>query len=55
MKAAGTLDAATVAQTLRSKDFDTVLGKISFDDKGDISNPGFVLYFINKGKRYYLD
>ncbi|MBT3789836.1 MAG: branched-chain amino acid ABC transporter substrate-binding protein [Alphaproteobacteria bacterium] len=55
VKAAGTLDAAKVAQTLRSKDFDTVLGKISFDDKGDISNPGFVLYFINKGKRYYLD
>ncbi len=50
-----TLDAVQVSKTLRSGKFDTVLGEISFDEKGDISNPGFVMYFFNKGKRYYLD
>ena len=52
---AGTVNAAEVAQALRSRKFKTVLGEISFDAKGDISNPGFVMYFFNKGKRYYLD
>jgi len=52
---AATLNADQVSQTLRSGKFETVLGKINFDEKGDISNPGFVMYFFNKGKRYYLD
>jgi len=52
---AGSLNAADVSNALRSEKFDTVLGQISFDEKGDITNPGFVMYFFNKGKRYYLE
>jgi len=52
---AGTLEASAVSRTLRSQKFNTVLGEVNFDAKGDISNPGFVMYFFNKGKRYYLD
>jgi len=52
---AGTFDASKVAQTLRTEKFDTVLGEINFDEKGDVSNPGFVMYIFNKGKRYYLE
>lgn len=52
---AGAIDAESVANALRSRKFKTVLGEVNFDAKGDISNPGFVMYFFNKGKRYYLD
>jgi branched-chain amino acid transport system substrate-binding protein len=55
VEAVGTTDARTVAGKLKTGEFDTVLGKTSFDEKGDISNPGFVMYFFNKGKRYYLE
>lgn len=55
VKKAGSLNADQVSKTLRSEKFDTVLGSINFDEKGDISNPGFVMYLFNKGKRYYLD
>ncbi len=55
VRKAGSLKAADVAKVLRSENFDTVLGNISFDEKGDITNPGFVMYFFNKGKRYYLE
>jgi len=52
---ANTLKAAEVARALRAGKFSTVLGDIGFDEKGDITNPGFVMYFFNKGKRYYLE
>lgn len=52
---AGSLKADAVAKALRTRKFNTVLGEISFNEKGDISNPGFVMYFFNKGKRYYFD
>ncbi len=55
VKKAGTMNAEAVSTALRSRKFKTVLGEISFDQKGDISNPGFVMYYFNKGKRYYLD
>jgi branched-chain amino acid transport system substrate-binding protein len=55
VKKAGSLDADKVSKVLKSEKFDTVLGEISFDKKGDISNPGFVIYFFNKGKKYYLE
>lgn len=54
VKAAGSLAADKVGAALRSQEFDTVLGRIKFDAKGDISNPGFVMYFFNKGKRHYF-
>ena len=49
------MNADTVATALRARKYKTVLGEVNFDAKGDISNPGFVMYFFNKGKRYYLD
>ena len=48
-------DMAAVSATLKSGKFPSVLGTVSFDKKGDISNPGFVMYYFNKGKRYYLE
>jgi branched-chain amino acid transport system substrate-binding protein len=52
---AGSLEAAAIADALRAHTFDSVLGEVTFDAKGDISNPGFVMYFFNKGKRYYVE
>ena len=52
VREAGTLKAAEVSKVLRSKEFDTVLGRISFDEKGDISIPRFVIYIYNKGKKF---
>ena len=55
VREAGTLKATEVSKVLKSRKFDTVLGEISFDEKGDISNPGFVIYYFNKGKWYYFE
>jgi len=55
VKSAGTLEASKVSKSLRSNTFDTVLGKIKFDDKGDISSPGFVIYYFQNGKKYYFE
>jgi branched-chain amino acid transport system substrate-binding protein len=47
---AGTTDATRVADTIRSGSWDTVLGKLSFDAKGDIREIGYVVYrFDDKG------
>lgn len=48
--AAGTLDTDAVAFTLRQEVFDTVLGRIGFDDKGDATAPGFIWYMWNEGE-----
>ena len=37
VEAAGSLDFAAVTQAMRSRQFDTVLGRIGFDDKGDVT------------------
>jgi len=55
VRVTGTVKAAEVSKVLKSRKFDTVLGEISFDEKGDISNPGFVIYIYNKGKKYYFE
>jgi branched-chain amino acid transport system substrate-binding protein len=55
VREAGTVKATEVSKVLKSRKFDTVLGEISFDEKGDISNPGFVIYIYNKGKKYYFE
>jgi len=41
---AGTTDGVKVAAALRANSFDTVLGKIGFNAKGDINIPGYVMY-----------
>ena len=46
--------AAEVAKVLKSgQKFDTVLGQISFDQKGDVTAPGYVVYVWKKGKYDY--
>jgi len=44
-QAAGTLDGQHLAKIIHSgKEFDTVVGKISYDAKGDMKDPGYVIY-----------
>lgn len=46
--------AADVAKVLKSgQKFDTVLGQISFDQKGDVTAPGYVVYVWKNGKYDY--
>lgn len=48
---ANTLDAKKVAEFARSgKTFDTVLGNLSFDKKGDITHLDYVMYTWKKGQ-----
>jgi len=47
---AGTTDTDKVAAVLHGNTYDTVLGKITFDDKGDIVNPEYVFYVWSKGQ-----
>ncbi len=47
---AGTTDTDKVAAGLHGNSFDTVLGKLTFDDKGDIVNPEYVFYVWSKGQ-----
>ena len=47
---AGTTDAKKVAEVIRSGTWDTVLGKISYDKKGDVTVSDFVMYIWHSGK-----
>jgi len=51
---AGTTDIKKVVPVLHSSQFDTVLGKIGFDSKGDVTAPGYVFYEWKDGKYDYL-
>ncbi len=46
---AGTTDAGTVADVLRSHDWDTIIGTIGFDDKGDLKQSAYVWYVFHDG------
>ena len=50
---AGTTDAAKVAAALKANRFDTALGTIGFDPKGDVTAPGYVFYVWKDGKYVY--
>ena len=52
-KKAGSTDAAKVAGALHDNKFNTVLGTVGFNDKGDIDAPGYVFYVWNDGKYVY--
>ncbi|MCB1742795.1 MAG: ABC transporter substrate-binding protein, partial [Gammaproteobacteria bacterium] len=52
---AGSSDPASVIKALRAGSFETVLGKIGFDDKGDVTAPGYVFYRWSKGQYDYLN
>jgi len=47
---AGSLALPAVIVSLRSRQFDTVLGKISFDNKGDVTPASWVWYVWKDGK-----
>ena len=46
---AGTTDPKKVADTLRAGTWDTVLGKISYDKKGDVTQSDYVFYIWHAG------
>jgi branched-chain amino acid transport system substrate-binding protein len=48
---AGSTDSAKVADTLRSHEWDTIIGKLGFDAKGDLTAAAYVWY-IFKGGNY---
>lgn len=52
---AGTTDAEAVAAALRSNEFDTVIGTLSFDEKGDLTNPDYVIYEWRDGQSQVLN
>ncbi len=51
---AGSTDWEAVSAALKSGTFQTVLGEISFDEKGDVSAPGFVVYAWHQGEYDYV-
>ena len=53
VKKAGSIDSTKVEKSLRANKFDTVLGKIGFDAKGDVTAPGYVFYMWKDGKYVY--
>ncbi len=48
--AAGSTDTDKVAAKVRGGTFDTVIGKLSIDDKGDVKNPEYVWYIWHDGQ-----
>jgi branched-chain amino acid transport system substrate-binding protein len=53
VKGAGSTDYEAVSDALNKGEFSTVLGKLSFDDKGDVTLPGYVWYEWKDGKYDY--
>ena len=51
----GTADTGKVSKVLKTGSFDTVLGKIGFDKKGDVTAPGYVFYEWRNGKYDYVN
>ena len=51
---AGSTDTEKVEAALHGDKFGTVLGSIGFDDKGDVTAPGYVFYIWKNGKYDYL-
>jgi branched-chain amino acid transport system substrate-binding protein len=49
---AGTFEMAAVSRMLRDQDFDTVLGRIGFDDKGDVTGYEPFVWYVWKGDTY---
>ena len=54
-EAAGSTDHDAVVAKLNDMDFETVLGNLSFDDKGDVTLPGYVFYEWSGGTYDYLE
>jgi len=54
VEAAGSTDYEPVVKALDEGKFDTVLGEFEFDDKGDVTTPGYVFYVWKNGEYDYL-
>ena len=52
VEAVGTFEADAVAAALRSHQFDTVLGKIGFDAKGDVTGYDTFVWYVWRGGKY---
>ncbi|MCT8997848.1 branched-chain amino acid ABC transporter substrate-binding protein [Chelativorans intermedius] len=52
---AGSTDYDAVVEALDAGTFDTVLGSLEFDEKGDVTLPGYVFYEWRDGKYDYLE
>ncbi|EWY42054.1 ABC transporter [Skermanella stibiiresistens SB22] len=50
IEAAGKAEPEAVGAAMREGTFDTVIGTLDFDDKGDLTKPAFVMYSWNGGK-----
>lgn len=55
VKAAGSTEFDAVVKALDDGKFKTVLGELEFDDKGDVTLPGYVFYEWKDGKYDYLE
>lgn len=53
--AAGSVDFDAMVKALDEGTFNTVLGELSFDDKGDVTLPGYVFYEWKSGNYDYVD
>jgi branched-chain amino acid transport system substrate-binding protein len=49
---AGTFEIGAVSKVLRDEDFDTVLGRIGFDDKGDVTGYEPFVWYVWQGDAY---
>ncbi|RLQ88759.1 branched-chain amino acid ABC transporter substrate-binding protein [Notoacmeibacter ruber] len=54
-ESAGSADFDALTGALDEGEFSTVLGDLSFDDKGDVSLPGYVFYEWSDGKYTQMD
>ncbi len=50
VETAGTTDTKAVSDAIRGKAFDTVIGKLTYDNKGDVLNPEYVWFIWSKGE-----
>ena len=50
----GSTDLDKIIEVLKSEQFDTVLGNIGFDEKGDVTAPGYVVYEWKDGVYDYV-
>ena len=55
VETAGSTDYDDVVKALNEGTFDTVIGELSFDEKGDVTLPGYVFYEWEDGKYDYVD
>src|SRR5690606_20299598 len=55
VKSAGGTDLEALVKAMNEGTFNTVLGSLEFDDKGDVTLPGYVFYEWKGGKYDYLE